>query len=47
MAGAKGSPLNTKGYAVPEYQCSKAAVNMLTAINSVVFGEEGIAVVSA
>jgi NAD(P)-dependent dehydrogenase (short-subunit alcohol dehydrogenase family) len=47
MAGARGSPFNAKAYAVPEYRSSKAAVNMLTAVNSVLLADEGISVISA
>jgi NAD(P)-dependent dehydrogenase (short-subunit alcohol dehydrogenase family) len=47
IAGARGSPFNAKGYAVPEYRSSKTAVNMLTAVNSVLLADEGISVISA
>jgi NAD(P)-dependent dehydrogenase (short-subunit alcohol dehydrogenase family) len=46
-AGARGNPYNAKAYAVPEYRSSKAAVNMLTAVNSVLLADEGISVISA
>jgi NAD(P)-dependent dehydrogenase (short-subunit alcohol dehydrogenase family) len=47
MAGARGSPFNAKAYAVPDYRSSKTAVNMLTAVHSVVLADEGISVISA
>ncbi|KAJ9647305.1 hypothetical protein H2201_003905 [Coniosporium apollinis] len=47
MAGARGSPFNARAYAAPEYRSSKAALNMLTAVNAVLLADEGIAVVAA
>lgn len=47
MAGARGSPFNAKGYALPEHRSSKTALKMLTAVNAVLLANEGIAVMSA
>jgi NAD(P)-dependent dehydrogenase (short-subunit alcohol dehydrogenase family) len=41
LAGARGSPFNAKGYAMPKYRSSKKAVN------SVLPADEGISVISA
>ena len=47
MAVARPSAAHAKTYGVPQYRSSKSAVNMLTAVNSALLAEEGIAVVAA
>ncbi|KAH7149819.1 hypothetical protein B0J13DRAFT_548915 [Dactylonectria estremocensis] len=47
MAGEEGYEFNAKAWYVPEYRSSKAALNMITAAQSVKFSDDNIAVIAA
>lgn len=47
MAGKKGYAFNAAAWYAPDYRSSKAALNMITAAQSVKFAGEGITVVTA
>ncbi|KAI1104960.1 hypothetical protein F4804DRAFT_305575 [Jackrogersella minutella] len=47
MAGKKGYAFNANAWYAPDYRSSKAALNMITAAQSVKFASDKIAVVSA
>lgn len=47
MAGEEGYEFNAKAWYVPEYRSSKAALNMITAAQSVKFADDNIAVIAA
>lgn len=47
MAGKRDFPYNAKAFPAPAYRCSRAGVNMLTAVYSVQLAEENISVICA
>jgi len=47
MAGKRDFPYNAKAFPAPAYRTSKAGVNMLSAVYSVILAEEDISVVAA
>ncbi|KAI0401617.1 hypothetical protein F4802DRAFT_579761 [Xylaria palmicola] len=47
MAGKKGYAFNAAAWYAPDYRTSKAALNMITAAQSVKFAEDNIAVIAA
>ena len=47
MAGEEGYEFNARACYVPEYRSSKAALNMITVVQSIKFADENIAVIAA